>query len=177
MKKEKAILAAGCFWGVEELLREYPGVLETEVGYCGGQAETALYKKVCEGTTNHAEAVQITFDSEKLSYERLLHAFYKLHDPTTLNQQHNDKGTQYRSAIFPHSTAQRAEAEAAIARNQTDWDDPIVTSIEDDAPWYKAEAYHQQYYANNPNAGYCAAVVGPKMRKFRQGYAARLKAA
>jgi len=111
MKKEKAIIAAGCFWGVEELLRDFPGVLETEVGYCGGQAETALYTKVKTGTTNHAEAVQVTFDADKLSYEQLIHAFFRLHDPTTLNQQGNDIGTQYRSAIFYFNDEQKKIAE------------------------------------------------------------------
>ena len=157
MKKEKAILAAGCFWGVEELLREYPGVLETEVGYCGGQAETALYKKVCEGTTNHAEAVQITFDSEKLSYERLLHAFYKLHDPTTLNQQHNDKGTQYRSAIFYFDEEQKKTAEKVTKElNESGiFKKPIVTKIEAMQPFYSAEDYHQDYLRKNPGGYMC----------------------
>ncbi len=157
MKKEKAILAAGCFWGVEELFRELPGVLETEVGYCGGNAETALYKKVCEGTTNHAEAVQVTFDSEKLSYEQLLHAFYKLHDPTTLNQQHNDVGTQYRSAIFYFDDNQKK-----IAEKVTDEVDksgvfkkPVVTKIEAMQPFYSAEEYHQDYLRKNPGGYMC----------------------
>ncbi len=157
MKKEKAILAAGCFWGVEELLREYPGVLETEVGYCGGEAETALYKKVCEGTTNHAEAVQVTFDSEKLTYEQLLHAFFKLHDPTTLNQQHNDKGTQYRSAIFYFDDQQKQAAEKV--KNEVElsgvFKKPIVTQIQSVQPFYSAEDYHQDYLRKNPGGYMC----------------------
>ena len=157
MKKEKAILAAGCFWGVEELLREYPGVLETEVGYCGGEAETALYKKVCEGTTNHAEAVRVTFDSEKLSYEQLLHAFFKLHDPTTLNQQHNDKGTQYRSAIFYFDEEQKKTAEKVTKEvNESGvFKKPIVTKIEAMQPFFSAEDYHQEYLRKNPGGYMC----------------------
>ncbi len=132
---------------------------------------------MCTGRTGHAEAVRITFDPAQVTYADLLDIFFHTHDPTTLNRQGADSGTQYRSAIFPHSPEQRAAAEAAIARNQEDWDRPIVTTIEDDAPWYQAEAYHQRYFEKNPTAGYCAAVVGPKVAKFRKGYAARLKAA
>ena len=121
--------------------------------------------------------MRISFDEEQISYADLLDIFFHTHDPTTLNRQGGDAGTQYRSAIFPHSAEQKADAEEAIARNQADWDDPIVTTIEPLAPWYKAEGYHQNYYANHPNAGYCAVVVGPKLAKFRKGYAARLKAA
>jgi peptide-methionine (S)-S-oxide reductase len=157
MKKEKAIIAAGCFWGVEELLRDFPGVLETEVGYCGGQAETALYTKVKTGTTNHAEAVQVTFDADKLSYEQLIHAFYRLHDPTTLNQQGNDIGTQYRSAIFYFNDEQKKIAEKVTKEVEASkvFKKPIVTQIVPVAPFFSAEEYHQDYLQKNPDGYMC----------------------
>jgi len=157
MKKEKAIIAAGCFWGVEELLRDFPGVLETEVGYCGGQAETALYTKVKTGTTNHAEAVQVTFDADKLSYEQLIHAFFRLHDPTTLNQQGNDIGTQYRSAIFYFNDEQKKIAEKVTKEVEASkvFKKPIVTQIVPVAPFFSAEEYHQDYLQKNPDGYMC----------------------
>jgi peptide-methionine (S)-S-oxide reductase len=172
-----ATLAGGCFWCTEAVFNELTGVLAVESGYIGGQVTDPTYEAVCTGRTGHAEAVRISFDEAQISYADLLDIFFHTHDPTTLNRQGGDAGTQYRSAIFPHSADQKADAEEAIARNQADWDDPIVTTIEPLAPWYKAEGYHQNYYANHPNAGYCAVVVGPKLAKFRKGYAARLKAA
>jgi len=172
-----ATLAGGCFWCTEAVFNELTGVLAVESGYIGGQVTDPTYEAVCTGRTGHAEAVRISFDEEQISYADLLDIFFHTHDPTTLNRQGGDAGSQYRSAIFPHSAEQKADAEEAIARNQADWDDPIVTTIEPLAPWYKAEGYHQNYYANHPNAGYCAVVVGPKLAKFRKGYAARLKAA
>ena len=174
---EFATLAGGCFWCTEAVFDELTGVIAVESGYIGGHVTDPSYAAVCTGRTGHAEAVRIIYDEAQVSYAELLDIFFHTHDPTTLNRQGADAGTQYRSAIFPHSPEQKAEAEEAITRNQADWDNPIVTTIEPLAPWYKAEAYHQRYYANNPNAGYCAAVVGPKMAKFRKGYAARLKAA
>lgn len=157
MKKEKAIIAAGCFWGVEELLRDYPGVLETEVGYCGGQAESALYTKVKTGTTNHAEAVQVTFDADQLSYEKLIHAFYKLHDPTTINQQGNDIGTQYRSAIFYFDEQQKQIAEKVTKEVEQSkvFKKPIVTQIVPVQPFFSAEDYHQDYLQKNPDGYMC----------------------
>ena len=172
-----ATLAGGCFWCTEAVFNELTGVVAVESGYIGGQVTDPTYEAVCTGRTGHAEAVRISFDEAQISYADLLDIFFHTHDPTTLNRQGGDAGTQYRSAIFPHSAEQKADAEDAIARNQADWDDPIVTTIEPLAPWYKAEGYHQNYYANHPNAGYCAVVVGPKLAKFRKGYAARLKAA
>ncbi len=172
-----ATFAGGCFWCTEAVFDALRGVSHVESGYIGGPRPNPSYEQVCSGATGHAEAVQITFDPAQVTYADLLDIFFHTHDPTTLNRQGGDAGTQYRSAIFPHSPEQRAEAEAAIARNQADWDNPIVTTIEADAPWYKAEAYHQRYFEKNPHAGYCAAVVGPKVAKFRKGYAARLKAA
>jgi len=172
-----ATFAGGCFWCTEAVFDALRGVSHVESDYIGGPRPNPTYEQVCSGATGHAEAVQITFDPAQVTYADLLDIFFHTHDPTTLNRQGGDAGTQYRSAIFPHSPEQRAEAEAAIARNQADWDNPIVTTIEADAPWYTAEAYHQRYFETNPHAGYCAAVVGPKVAKFRKGYAARLKTA
>lgn len=157
MKKEKAILAAGCFWGVEELLREYPGIIETEVGYCGGKADEALYTKVKTGSTNHAEAVLVTFDSELLSFEKLLQAFFKLHDPTTLNQQHNDIGCQYRSAVFYFDDQQKLTAEKVKSEIDQSgvFKKPIVTQIVPAQPFYSAEDYHQDYLRKNPGGYMC----------------------
>lgn len=177
MAIETATLAGGCFWCTEAVFNELIGVEAVESGYIGGALVAPSYEAVCTGRTGHAEAVRIRFDAAQVSFADLLDIFFHTHDPTTLNRQGGDAGTQYRSAIFPHSREQEADAKAAIARNQADWDAPIVTTIEPQAPWYAAEAYHQDYYKNNPSAGYCAAVVGPKLAKFRKGYAARLKRA
>lgn len=158
MKEQKAIIAAGCFWGVEELLRKLPGVIATDVGYCGGKAAAdALYAKVKTGSTGHAESVQINFDSEKISYETLLHAFFKLHDPTTPNQQGNDIGTQYRSAIFCIDSTQKMTAEKVKKEVQDSgkWKRPLVTQIVDAMPFYSAEGYHQDYLQKNPNGYTC----------------------
>ena len=178
MGLETATLAGGCFWCTEAVFSELKGVEKVESGYIGGRMADPDYKSVCSGTTGHAEAVRVTYDPSVLSYGDLLDIFFHTHDPTTLNRQGADTGTQYRSALFPHNQAQQAEAEAAIARNQADWDQPIVTTIEAEAPWYRAEDYHQDYYKNNGSSnGYCSVVVGPKLAKFRKGYAARLKTA
>jgi peptide-methionine (S)-S-oxide reductase len=176
MVNEVATLAGGCFWCTEAVFVELKGVIAVESGYIGGARPSPSYEAVCTGTTGHAEAVRVTFDPAQVSYADLLDIFFHTHDPTTLNRQGGDAGTQYRSAIFPNSPEQAAEAKAAIGRNQADWDAPIVTSIEADAPWYKAEAYHQNYFANNADKNpYCSVVVAPKLAKFRKGYAARLK--
>jgi peptide-methionine (S)-S-oxide reductase len=135
------------------------------------------YRQVCDGNTGHAEAIRVTFDSDQINYGELLDIFLHVHDPTQLNRQGNDVGTQYRSAIFPHSPEQEDEAKAALQRAQADWDKPIVTTIESDAPWYVAEDYHQEYFAREGMSnGYCVAVVAPKLMKFRKSYANRLKA-
>lgn len=171
-----ATLAGGCFWCTEAVFNELNGVESVVSGYIGGEVVNPSYEAVCTGRTGHAEAVRITFDPQVISYADLLDIFFHTHDPTTLNRQGADTGTQYRSALFPHDAEQRAEAEAAIVRNQAVWDAPIVTAIEADATWYPAEAYHQRYFERNGTAnGYCAAVVAPKLAKFRKGYAARLK--
>ena len=171
-------LAGGCFWCTEAVFNELQGVESVVSGYIGGHVADPSYEQVCSGSTGHAEAVRITFDPAVISLADILDIFFHTHDPTTLNRQGADTGTQYRSAIFPVDAAQRAEAEAAIARNAPVWDAPIVTTIEADAPWWPAEAYHQRYFERNGTAnGYCAAVVAPKLAKFRKGYAARLKTA
>ncbi len=176
MAKEIATLAGGCFWCTEAVFRDLIGVSEVESGYIGGTVPNPTYKQVCNGDTGHAEAIRIAFDSDVISYGELLDIFFHVHDPTQLNRQGNDVGTQYRSAIFPHSPEQEAEAKAAITRAQADWSGPIVTRIEPDAPWYVAEDYHQEYFAREgAGNGYCVMVVAPKLAKFRKSYAARLK--
>lgn len=157
MKKEIAIFAAGCFWGVEELIRKISGVLDTQVGYCGGDAESALYTKVKTGQTNHAEAVKVIFDSAVISYEQILEHFFKLHDPTTLNQQGNDIGSQYRSAIFFLSEEQKISAERVKSKVEQSgkWSRPIVTAIVPASEFFNAEDYHQDYLQKNPNGYTC----------------------
>lgn len=157
MKTEKAILAAGCFWGVEELLRSYKGVINTEVGYSGGDGDKATYEMVKTGKTEFAEAIQVEFDPEKISYNELLHVFFKLHDPTTRNQQGNDVGRQYRSAIFYFSDQQKAAAEEVKSEVEQSgkWKRPIVTEIVAAKPFFNAESYHQDYLQKNPNGYTC----------------------
>lgn len=174
---EIAIVAGGCFWCTEAVFEAVDGVEHVESGYIGGAVVDPSYEAVCSGRTGHAEAVRVRFDPTVLSYDDLLEIFFVTHDPTTLNRQGADAGTQYRSAIFPLSQAQAEAAEATIARMQPLFDRPIVTSIEPQAPWYPAEEYHQSYFARNGTRnGYCAAVIAPKLAKFRNAYAARLKA-
>lgn len=176
MAQDIATLAGGCFWCTEALYQNLKGVQAVESGYIGGQQPNPTYEQVCSGGTGHAEAIRITFDSEVISYGDLLDIFFATHDPTTLNRQGNDVGTQYRSAIFPHSPEQEAEARAAIARAQPDHGGRIVTTIEADAPWYPAEDYHQKYWERvgdrNP---YCMAVIPPKLAKLRKGFAERIE--
>jgi peptide-methionine (S)-S-oxide reductase len=176
MADQIATLAGGCFWCTEAVFNDVIGVEHVESGYIGGHVPDPTYKQVCGGDTGHAEAVRIAFDPAVISYDDLLDIFFHTHDPTTLNRQGGDVGTQYRSAIFPHSPEQEAAAQAAISRAQADWPDPIVTTIEPLSDWYPAEDYHQEYFARvgdqNP---YCTAVIAPKLRKFRKSYAERLK--
>ncbi len=157
MGREIAVIAAGCFWGVEELLRELDGVIDTEVGYCNGDGENPVYNLVKTGTTGHAEAVKITFDPDKISYADLIRKFYKLHDPTTKNQQGNDVGTQYRSAIFYVSEAQKATAEEVTKEVEASgvWKKPIVTEIVLLKKFWSAEDYHQDYLQKNPDGYMC----------------------
>jgi peptide-methionine (S)-S-oxide reductase len=143
---EKAIFAAGCFWGVEHEFRQVPGVMEAESGYIGGDHDAPTYEDVCSGRTGHAEAVQVTFDPSKVSYEQLLDKFWRMHDPTTLNRQGPDVGTQYRSAIFPTTLEQKAHAEESKAEVRKSFGKPVVTSIEPTATFWRAEDYHQRYF-------------------------------
>jgi peptide-methionine (S)-S-oxide reductase len=176
MTHEIATLAGGCFWCVEAVFDDVIGVESVESGYTGGTVANPSYKQVCGGDTGHAEAIRIAFDPDVIGYDDILDIFFHIHDPSQLNRQGNDVGTQYRSAIFPHSPAQEASAREAIERAQADWDKPIVTTIEPEAPWYVAEDYHQEYFEREGNSNpYCMAVVAPKLQKFRKSYAARLK--
>jgi methionine-S-sulfoxide reductase len=161
-RKETATLAGGCFWGVEEIIRGLPGVISTQVGYTGGKAETPAYRQVCTGATGHAEAIEIVFDPSRLSFEALLGYFFRMHDPTTLNRQHNDVGTQYRSAIFYHSEEQRAEAEKVKAQADASgkFKRPVVTEIVPASKFWPAEEYHQKYLVKNPG-GYNCHVLRP----------------
>lgn len=174
-----AVLAGGCFWCTEAIYAEMAGVVKVESGYTGGHIRNPGYREVCTGRTGHAEGVRITFDPEQVAYTALLEVFWRTHDPTTLNRQGADVGTQYRSAIFPQDAEQEriARASLAAAEEAELWDDPIVTTIEPAAPFYVAEEYHQDYFARNPEQGYCVAVVGPKVKKFKALFADRLKSA
>lgn len=178
MGTEIATFAGGCFWCIEPIFDDLQGVASVESGYTGGHVAHPGYRQVCEGNTGHAEAIRIEFDPAVISYDALLDIFFHVHDPTQLNRQGNDIGTQYRTAIFPHSPEQEAAAHRAIERNQADWDRPIVTTVESFDIWWRAEDYHQQYFnregGSNP---YCMAVAAPKILKFRKNYAARLKGA
>jgi len=172
-----AILAGGCFWCTEAVFKDVIGVESIESGYIGGTVPNPTYKQVCGGDTGHAEAIRIGFDTDQVRYGDLLDMFFATHDPTQLNRQGNDVGTQYRSAIFPQNAAQREEATAAIARNQPGWPAPIVTTIELADGWWPAEDYHQQYWAGEGQRNpYCLAVIPPKLQKLRKSFAARSKA-
>jgi peptide-methionine (S)-S-oxide reductase len=176
-QSEVATLGAGCFWCVDTLFRELRGVTSVVSGYAGGARANPSYEQVCTGATGHAEVVHITFDPQQISYHDLLEVFFSVHDPTTLNRQGADVGTQYRSVIFAHSPEQRATAEQTIKEIEAQhiWDDPIVTQVVDEAPFYAAEEYHQNYYTKNPNQGYCRVVIAPKVAKFRKQQLERLQ--
>ena len=176
MARDVAILAGGCFWCTEAIYLDVAGVEAVESGYIGGDVVDPTYKQVCGGDTGHAEAVKLTFDPDVIAYGDLLDIFFATHDPTQLNRQGGDVGTQYRSAIFPQSDSQRAEADAAIARANEEQGGRVVTTIEPNDVWYPAEDYHQNYFeragSSNP---YCMAVISPKLAKFRKSYQSRLK--
>jgi len=175
---EIATLAGGCFWCLEAVYDQVKGVQSVESGYIGGQVAAPTYAQVCGGRTGHAEAVRITFHPGLVTYRDLLHVLFTIHDPTTLNRQGNDVGTQYRSAIFYHSPGQQQIAQEVIAdiNRERLYPNPVVTEVVLATQWFEAEAYHQEYFARNPLEGYCTYVVGPKVAKFRQRYAALLKA-
>lgn len=174
---ETATLAAGCFWCVEAVFDDLHGVESVESGYSGGHTENPTYKEVCSETTGHAEVAQIKFDASEISFKEILQVFFAVHDPTTLNRQGNDVGSSYRSAIFYHSDEQKRIAEEVIKAVNAEgvYDDPIVTEVKPFDKFYIAENYHQEYFANNPNQPYCAAVVAPKVAKFRRKFVDRLK--
>ena len=177
MATEQATLAGGCFWCLEAAFVELRGVSKVVSGYAGGHVPNPTYRQVCGGDTGHAEVVQVTYDPAEIAYEDLLGVFFGIHDPTTLNRQGPDAGTQYRSAIFYHDDKQRDIAEKVIAdvTAQRIWDDPIVTQVAPLEVFYPAEDYHQDYFAQNPNQPYCQAVVAPKVSKFRKQFFERLK--
>ena len=174
---ELATFGAGCFWCVEAIFQDVRGVEKVVSGYMGGAVANPSYEAVCTGTTGHAEVIQITFDPAVVSYETLLEIFWRTHDPTTLNRQGADVGTQYRSAVFYHSETQQKTAEASRARAEVDklWPNPIVTEITAAAEFYPAENYHQNYFNQNGYQPYCMMVINPKVQKFRQAYAQLLK--
>ena len=177
MEKQIATLAGGCFWCLEAVYDGMKGVVSVESGYMGGQTPHPTYEQVCSGRTGHAEVVQISFDPAVVSYRELLEVFFVIHDPTTLNRQGNDSGTQYRSAIFYHSPEQKAEAEVVIAELEKAkvWDGKFVTELTPAVTFWMAEAYHQEYFANNPGQPYCQFVVAPKVQKFRKHFLDKLK--
>lgn len=174
---EKATLAGGCFWCLEAVYEMLRGVESVTSGYAGGHVPDPDYRAVCSGTTGHAEVVQIEFDPEEITYEDILDIFFTIHDPTTLNRQGPDYGTQYRSAIFTHSPEQQAIAEEILHEVDSEgpWDDPIVTEVVPLDTFYPAEEYHQQYYRRNPYQGYCQAIIAPKVAKARSVFLERLK--
>ncbi len=176
--REVATFAGGCFWCLQPLFQELKGVDRVVVGYTGGTPANPTYEDVCSDETGHAEAIQVTFDPRTIAYDDLLHVFFTVHDPTTLNRQGADMGTQYRSAVFYATPEQKVRAEAVIREFEAEkvWDDPIVTELTPLATFYPAEEYHQDYYRKNPYAGYCLAIIRPKVSKFRKKYAERLKA-
>jgi peptide-methionine (S)-S-oxide reductase len=167
-RSQKATFGGGCFWCTEAMLEDVEGVLSVVSGYAGGHVKNPTYRHVCEGTTGHAEVVQVTYDPESITYKRLLELFWRSHDPTTLNRQGADVGTQYRSAIFWHDEEQKTIAGASMKEAAGLFASPITTKIDKLEIFYPAEEYHQDYFKNNPNAGYCNFVIKPKMKKFKQ---------
>ena len=175
---ERATLGGGCFWCLEAVFQDLKGVQRVVSGYSGGQVPDPSYEGVCGGRTGHAEVVQITFDPAVISFRELLDVFFAIHDPTTLNRQGADLGTQYRSAIFHHSPEQEAVARQVITESEGSriWDAPVVTEVTPFTAFYPAEDYHQEYFRRNPSQAYCRVVIAPKVAKFRQAHLARLRA-
>ncbi|MBW3572615.1 MAG: peptide-methionine (S)-S-oxide reductase MsrA [Gemmatimonadetes bacterium] len=176
-QREVATLGGGCFWCLEAVFDELRGVESVVSGYAGGHVPNPSYEAVCSGTTGHAEVVQVTFDPAQVSFREILEVFFTIHDPTTLNRQGADVGTQYRSAVFYHDDAQRDTAREVIRDLEAEgvWENPIVTQVEPLARFYPAEAYHQEYFARNPRQGYCQVIIAPKVSKFRSKYLEKLK--
>lgn len=175
MASEFATLGGGCFWCLEAVYQEMKGVLQVESGYAGGAAPDPTYDDVCSGTSGHAEVVRLTYDPAAVSYRDILEVFFTIHDPTTLNRQGGDAGTQYRSVIYYHTPEQQDTAKHVIAEMANVWDASIVTELSPAPPYYPAENYHQNYYRQNPDQGYCAFVVAPKIGKFREVFADKMK--
>ncbi len=176
-ERETATLAGGCFWCLEAVYKDLAGIDQIVSGYMGGHVDNPTYRQVCTGETGHAEVVQITFDPAVITYDQLLDVFFTIHDPTQLNRQGNDIGTQYRSAIYFHSPEQEAAARAALDRAAALWDGRIVTEVTAVETFWPGEDYHQDYFANNPAQPYCAAIVAPKVAKARAQFRALLKGA
>lgn len=172
---EVATLGGGCFWCVEAVFQDLKGVLQVESGYSGGHVDNPSYREICNGTTGHAEVIRVTFDPGVITFREILEIFFSFHDPTTLNRQGNDAGTQYRSAIFYHSPGQKADAEEIKKSEQENWSDTIVTEITPFVKYYKAEDYHQNYYKEHQSQPYCSVVISPKVRKLREKYRDKLK--
>jgi len=172
---EQATLAGGCFWCLEAVYEQVDGVAAVESGYSNGQVADPSYEQVCNGDTGHAEVVRVSFDPGRISYREILEIFFSIHDPTTLNRQGNDVGTQYRSGIYFHSAEQERTAREVIAEVNEVHGGRVVTELAPVQNYWRAEDYHQHYYANHPGQGYCAFVVGPKVEKFRKTFASRLK--
>jgi peptide-methionine (S)-S-oxide reductase len=178
MAGEIAVVAGGCFWCTEAVFLDVVGVKSIESGYTGGHAANPTYKQVCGGDTGHAEAIRITFDPDEISYDELLDIFFAIHDPTQLNRQGNDIGTQYRSAIFPQNEAQERKAREAIQRANVTHHESVVTTIEPNGEWWPAEDYHQDYWAGDGQSNpYCIAHIPPKLQKLRKSFQARVKSA
>lgn len=171
---ETATLGGGCYWCLDAVFRQLRGVERVESGFAGGTVKNPSYREVCGGKTGHAEVVQVTFDPQQISYADLLRVFFSVHDPTTLNRQGNDTGTQYRSAIFYHSPGQQRTAKEIMSEVAGLFKDPLVTELVPFTAYYPAEDYHQDYFANNPDQPYCAAVIAPKVAKFRKQHLERL---
>lgn len=175
MAEEIATLGGGCFWCLEAVFDELDGVVSVESGYAGGKRPNPTYEQVCSGATGHAEVVRVRFDPAIITFRDILEVYFTIHDPTTVNRQGNDVGTQYRSVIFYQDERQRETAEQVMREMKDVWNAPIVTQLVAATEFYPAENYHQEYYANNPNQPYCQLVVSPKVRKFRTKFASRIK--
>ena len=171
---EIATLGGGCFWCTEAVFQQIRGVRKVESGYAGGAGQNPTYEQICTGKTGHAEVVRLEFDPAVISYKELLEIFFTIHDPTTLNRQGNDAGTQYRSVIYYHDAVQKATAKEVMANMTEVWDEPIVTELSEAPMFYIAEAYHQNYFRQHPQQGYCSVVVAPKVAKARKLFASKL---
>lgn len=172
---EIAVLGGGCFWCLEAVYQQLKGVQQVESGYAGGHVKHPTYEQVCQGDTGHAEVIKLTFDPQVIGFREILEVFFTMHDPTTLNRQGNDSGTQYRSVIYYHSLAQQKLAQHIIAEMALVWDAPVVTELSPVGTYYKAEDEHQNYFQQHPFQGYCALVVAPKLAKFREVFAENSK--